>query len=272
MASPLREFRIRITSRPHTKEIRSNPSSRLHQLRQHGHLSRGGPKFEVTLPRPISRRSPTIPGISRANTVLASTSSRISSRTSPLSPASAGITARPNPSPTRKSIKHSPRDLAQMALGGIASRTAPVSLSSQTQLRRITRPTSPMAVSASFSATALSITVARISWSLITPSTRGAAFISRPACSTSSIPATIATAARCSCLRSAPTSSSSGLRAPRTSIVREGHDFSRAVSLTRSSAASAAAVNSRLCSRAFSKVSIAITSPPSHPSRTPHTL
>ena len=100
-------------------------------------------------------RSQTTPGTSRANTASASTSSKTSPRTSPPSPVSAGITARPSPSPTPKSIKLSPKGSAQMAHGGIASKTAPASPSSQTQSRRITKTISPMAASAFSSAMAL---------------------------------------------------------------------------------------------------------------------
>ena len=40
LASARGKLRIRITSRRHPEESRSSPSSGLHQLRQHGHLSR----------------------------------------------------------------------------------------------------------------------------------------------------------------------------------------------------------------------------------------
>ncbi len=92
------------------KKAGVSPSAGLHQLRQHGHLSRRGRQFEDTRLTARFQRSPTIPGTSRASMVSASTSSRISCPTSPPSPASAGTTARPNPSPTPKSIKPSPKD------------------------------------------------------------------------------------------------------------------------------------------------------------------
>ena len=115
----------------------------------------------------------------------------------------------PSPSPTQRSIKLSPKASARTAHGGIASRTAPASLSSVTPSRRITRTISPPEASDSSSATATSTTAAKISSSPITPCTSGAEFISRRACSTSTILATTATAAPSSYPRSAPTSSSS---------------------------------------------------------------
>jgi high affinity Mn2+ porin len=108
--------------------------------------------FEAGLTPP--RRSPTIPGTSRASTALASISSRIFCLTSRPSPASDGITARPNPSPIPKSIRLSPRDSAPTEPGGTANRIAPALPSSATQSAKIIRPTSPMAASASCSATA----------------------------------------------------------------------------------------------------------------------
>ena len=120
------------------KKVRRRPPVGLHQLRQHGHLSRRHRQFEDTPPRSRSRfqKSPTIPGTSRASMVSASTSSRISCPTSPPSPASDGITARPNPSPTRKSIKPSPKDWERTAPGGIASRIAPALPSSRNAIKK----------------------------------------------------------------------------------------------------------------------------------------
>ena len=83
-----------------------------------------------------ARHHRTIPGTSRASTASASTSSRISRTTSPPSPASDGTTARPNPSPTPKSIKHSPKASARTARGGIASRIAPASPSSRNAIKK----------------------------------------------------------------------------------------------------------------------------------------
>ena len=91
------------------EEVGRRPPARLHQLRQHGHLPRSGHQGRRS--RHHARHHRATPGTSRASTDSASTSSRISRTTSPPSRASVGTTARPNPSPTPKSIKRSIRAL-----------------------------------------------------------------------------------------------------------------------------------------------------------------
>ena len=94
-----------------SRKNRRRPPARLHQLRQHGYLPRSS--HQSRRGTTLLPTSPRTPGTSPASMDSASTSSRISHTTSPPSPASVGTTARPNPSPTPKSIRLSPKASAR---------------------------------------------------------------------------------------------------------------------------------------------------------------